>query len=105
MKETPEQIQTMLATAGEDLTFSFGTIKGIPEESVYQIQTGNTATLIDKQEVSFRIASIDFFSHVIVVKNQFTYILDNHIWTFEIISHIPDYLGWVKLNVKVIGMV
>jgi len=105
MRETQEQIDTMLNTAGESLNFSGGIIKGIPSQQVYNIQSLSSPYDITKQEVSFVISQKDFVAQGIVEGTEFTYVLLTKTYTFKVISFLPDFLGWIDLNVYIKGVV
>ncbi len=104
MLETQEQIDFVLATAGEDLKFSFGTIKGIPGQLYYNIQSFNSPYDIEKQDFTFRISYKDFFENVIVEKDNFEYINFSVRYLFEVTSYNPDLLGWAELKVNLLGI-
>jgi len=104
MIETDEQIQQVVQLAGELLEFSFGGIYGIPTTDVYSVQGLNSPYDIEKQDISFKIAYSDFYENVIVVKDTFIYMLGRSTCTFEIVSHIHDFQGWVDLKVKLLTM-
>lgn len=104
MIESEELIQQTLALAGEDIEFSFGTIKGIIGQDIINVQGFNSPYDIEKQDVSVQISYLDFFENVIVEKDTFTYMLGETQYKFEVISYSSDLTGWVELKVKLISV-
>lgn len=102
MRETEAQIQTMLNVVGEDLEFTFGTIKGIPGHLVYNVQNFDSPYDIEKQDVDFQISYNDFYENVIANGDTFSYLVNETQYNFEITSYVADLTGWVQLRVKLL---
>jgi hypothetical protein len=109
MVESPEQILFVLDTCGEDIELDLAgvTIKAIPGHLVYNIQNFDSVYDLEKQDLNFQISSTDFYTNEIDKGEKFTYIVPNYTskqYTFEIVSFIEDFIGWVELKVKLIGV-
>lgn len=102
MRETEKQIQELLNVVGEDLEFSFGTIKGIPGHLVYNVQNFDSPYDIEKQDVNFQISYNDFYENVIIVGDTLSYLVSDTQYTFEVTSYVADLTGWVDIRVKLL---
>jgi len=102
MKETQEQVDVLLEAFGEPLKFTYGTVLGIPEQSVYSVQGLSSIYDIQKQDFSFNISYKDFYIYSLKEKDTFIYTLGSTYFIFEIISYSHDLLNWTSLKVNLI---
>jgi len=100
MLETVEQIQLTLDIAGEQLEFDNGTLKGIPGEVVYNVQSFDSPYDVYKQDFNFQVSSQAFFDLGLNSGDSFIYVLNNKEYRFKIMSIADDLTGWFNLQVK-----
>lgn len=100
--ESQEDINFTLDQAGKTLTFTGFTIKGIPGQLTFNVQSFDSPYDVEKQEFDFQISGTDFYSHTIDGQS-FTYTLGTKKYTFKVVSYVDDLVGWVNLKVKLTG--
>jgi len=104
MLETKEQITLALSYAGEDLEFDNGTIKGIPGNLVYNVQSFDSPYDVSKQDFDFQVANEDFTAIGLSIGDSFMYSLGSKIYTFKVISFTDDITGWFNLQTNLINI-
>lgn len=103
MLETPEQIQSTLALAGEVINFPAFSINAIPGMTVYKVQDYSSPADLQAKDTIFHCSSLDYITNIIAVTDFFTYSpsnTPNRIFTFQVIASYDDYTGWIALQVQ-----
>ncbi len=123
MLETPLQITTCLATAGESIIFAERTlpivppatipevlpsytIKAIPGDTVYNIQNYDGVYDIEKQDFVFRTSEQLILTNGTKVGDLFSYARSNtssNTFNFKITSLQPDSTGWVAIKATLLS--
>lgn len=107
MIETQKDIDSLLEIMGEVLTFSFGTIFGIPGFETTTFAKGEISLYeVERQTFSFHTSTKNVVTKSIVIDMTFTMKDTNYTYTFKI-DHPPiqDLIGFSELKVNLISKV
>lgn len=99
MIETYEDIQATLQVLGQELTFTDGTIYGIPDfQSIFDDSIVQTNIQIESLEYSFSISTKDSVATEISVGSTFTTLDDTYTYTYKVSrEQLVLGNGWSKL--------
>lgn len=102
--ETKEDILFALKTAGFDLSFCCGTIKGICFTDLYLNPVGSENTVM--QDYTFLISEQDYKDYGISEEDTFDVTPTNSTrqYTFKVDSFLFDMTGWVNLYCNYVGV-
>jgi hypothetical protein len=105
MLESFDDIKECLEVAGEDLVFPTFTIKALPGDLTYNVQSYDSVYDVERQDVDFRISYNDALHYLIEAGNTFTYTLSNIAMTVEyrVLPIIFDTTGWGQMRATPIG--
>ena len=101
MIESQELIDRCLEQAGEELIFDEEfSLRGIPGDVVYNVQSYDSPYDLDKQDFDFRVSRVKFQNpeYELTVGSTFTYTMFATTYKFKITKIIDDLTGWLQLD-------
>jgi hypothetical protein len=101
VSEDEELIQLVLDAAGETLTFSGFTIKGIPGFELQILYKGEESLYeVERQNISFHTSVHDLAVNSVTDADEFTCSDRTYLYTFVVEGIEPDFTGWAFMKVS-----
>lgn len=92
-----EPIDKMLTALGVTLTFSWGTLKGIPLFDTKILYGEPTVAQVEVDEFTFSVSTVEASINSLRAEQKFTITDSTYIYEFDIDDIKPDMTGWSTL--------